>query len=582
MDRKTAAVIREYGTEDNEFLYIIGNKIEFKKLELETPAGLISMDKKEVREVFEKAVSEKMMFTDKSKQRLCELLSHKAEYLSEIEEPDEDMQLAAIRHSAWYIRNIKNPSKRVKREALLRTDYSAVTMGYGRQDMDEFRDFTTDEIIEIVKEKPASMSGIPTELITGNIVYSFLEAMVKQNLPYLYGAFCNIPDEFKDKIYWQSMCMVNGYNYSGIPDEKKEEYISSKLIHYTLDNQNSFIGTMWLYEYIPEKFKTEEISIKCIRKHFGCVNYLPASLNNEAFLEKLVMDESENGGQFSWVQYIDMKNVSKELFRKLITKYHLTRIPEKVPASYINDEVAIVIAENTNNDIPKVAMTDRFFDAMAEKGLAGRIPENKMTEERALKLAESRKYKVLEKIPGKFKTKEFMDKVLNEKLYRYIKDINDYLTEEIVIEAIQNGMVTRFDEIPKEFQSKRTAEALVEKNVKWIEIPPEYQTEKICACMLSKCDSSKYEWMYCLKHCSYPPKSDIDKALELFSEAIDLPGLTREQIDRSLEKFPMNILKVPEWYLNGDDTKEKEKPSKSEIPEYTECKQMSIFDILGI
>ena len=56
---------------------------------------------------------------------------------------------------------------------------------------------------------PAAMSGIPSDIITGEMVYTFLEQLVKQNCPYLFGAFSNIPEQYKDKMYWQCLCMVN-------------------------------------------------------------------------------------------------------------------------------------------------------------------------------------------------------------------------------------------------------------------------------------------------------------------------------------------------------------------------------------
>lgn len=589
MDRNTAAVISEYATEENEFLFLIGKEIKFKNINLSTPAGEISLSKKEVIEIFEKAIREGLIFTDRSKDRICTLISKNAKYIKEIENPNEDMQRAAIKYGPYYIKNIQNPTKQAKKDFLLKYNYSAPYQGYGRQDQEEFKDFTSEEIAEIVKERPESMSGVPTELITGSIVYSFCEGLVRQNLPYLYGAFHNIPDEYKDKLYWQSLCMVHGYNYSGIPKEKREEYISQKLIEYTLKHAENYISTLWMYHYLPEKYKTEELSIRCIMKHFRCISYLPNSLKNDTFYKKLIAQEENTYEDFSWFSDVDVKSISKELFQSIIIKHHITRIPEKTPASYINEDVAIIIAEDANNEIPKAAMTDKFIDAMAEKGFTGRIPADKLTAERAMMLAKSCKYKVLEKIPDKFKTAEFMETVIREHLYCHVSDIKEYLTEKIIEDAIQAGKITRFSEIPTEYRSLRTAELLAEKKVKWLEIPPEYQTERTCRLMLEKYDSKNHEWFYCLKQCKYKPKKAIDIAVKNFKNAIELPELTREQIDESIRRFPLNILHVPEWYLK--DEKEEIKPEKAntegksqilDYSDYSEFKQLNIFEVLGI
>ena len=581
MDRRTAAVLCEYLTEENEFLYLIGKDINFKKLEKHTPAGDIILDKNEVKEIFEKAIDEEIIFKDRSKERLCRLIKKDAKRIRLIEEPDEEMQMAAIHYGASYIKEIKKTTRSVEKEFLLKYSYQAPMLGYMRQDLAEFKNFSAEEIAEIVRERPAAMSSVPTELITGDIIYHFLEGLVKQNIPYLYGAFSNIPKEYKDKMYWQSLCMVNGYNYSGIPEEKREEYISAKLINYTLEHEESFVGTLWMYEYIPEKFKTEELSIRFVRKHFGCLSYLPTNLKNDNFYKKLIAEEEREGGRLSWFSYIDINSISKELFISTVIKNNIVNIPEKTPSSYINEDVAIIIAENPNNDIPKKVMTERYFDVMAEKGLVGRIPEDKLTAERVWKLVKTKKYKLLEKIPDRFKTKDFMEKVIENHLYCKISDVKEYLTEKIVMEAIKNGKITRFDEIPKEYQSKKTAELLAEKGVKWLDIPNEFQSERICELILANYDRTKYEWFYCLKKMVFKPKEAVDYAVLHFKDAIELPNLTREQISESLLFYPMNILKVPEWFLKEDITEESKKDIKN-IPNYNECRQLSIFEVLGI
>lgn len=118
-------------------------------------------------------------------------------------------------------------------------------------------------------------------------------------------------------------------------------------------------------------------------------------------------------------------------------------------------------------------------------------------------------------------------------------------------------------------------------------IPEKYQTEDICKELLQDKDPSKYEWMYTLLHCTCPPKASIDNAIEKFADAINLKGLTRLQISKSIEKFPMNILKAPEWYFITEDKSEVKETVltasiSKPISEIDNCKQLSVFDLMGI
>ena len=255
MERNVAAVLKKYNTKENELLVLLGKtkEIEFEALQCETPAGLIKLTKKEVERIYHANIKMNVNQEEKRK-KILEVLKNSGSMIRYINNPDDEMQITAVTHSPYCIKYIENASKEAKRTYLLVKRYDAPQMGYCRRDDDEFKDFTPEEIAKIVYKKPAAMSGVPTEMITEDIVYHFLKGLVEQKLPYLEGGFCNIPEEYKNKFYWQCMCMVDGYNFSRIPKEKREEYVSEKLIHYCINNSTSFIGTLWMYQYIPEKF----------------------------------------------------------------------------------------------------------------------------------------------------------------------------------------------------------------------------------------------------------------------------------------------------------------------------------------
>lgn len=595
---KEAAVIKEFATSENE-LYALTEKlssINFYKIAMQTPSGVISISKEEAKRIFSGLYVENRIFADRSKERLCRLLEKKNTMIKEIAQPDEEMQLAAVKGGAWILNSISSPANETIVKALVNTDYAATHMGYGRQDNESFRLLNMDDVKRVIQENPAAMSAVPSDMMTAELVYVFLEAMIKQNKDYLYGAFHNIPEAYRNKMFWQCLCMVNGYNYSGIPSDKREEYVSEKLIHYTLDHENSYVGAVWMYQYIPEKFKTKNISIRCILSHPGCIRYLPKKFRNDDFYAELIQADAEYKHSFAWMQYMDISTISRKLFVETVERYHISNLPEKIPVSYITDDFASIMAENRDAQIPKSAMTEKFYDEMARKGILGKLPQNKLNADRVEALIESGNSRVYGWLPDEYKTPEILQSLRERKQYQ-AKDVAAFPSEEMVIQAICDGIVTRFDEIPESFRNESTLLALAQSDTRYSDIPEEYQTEEICTEILSHKDKNSYEWMYALLHCAYPPQEAIEEALGKWESAIEIRGLTREQIAKSIENFPLNILKAPEWYFvdeeDGKNTVETVKatveavestvmPKKHTEINYDDCKQVSIFDLLGI
>ena len=107
---KRAAVINEYNTAENEFHYLIGlnDLISFNKLEMSATSGIISLSKDEVKKEFYQAITDGDLFRVRTKTRLCDLLSHHPVFITDIDNPDEDLQLAAVKGSPWIISKINN------------------------------------------------------------------------------------------------------------------------------------------------------------------------------------------------------------------------------------------------------------------------------------------------------------------------------------------------------------------------------------------------------------------------------------------------------------------------------------------
>lgn len=585
---KEAAVIKEFAKPENELYALIGkaDNIDFCKISMQTPSGSVNISQQEAKKIFSGLYVDNKIFADRSKERICKLLEMRNTMIKEIAQPDEEMQLAAVKGGAWILNSISSPANETIIRALVNSDYPATNMGYGRQDDEAFRLLNTADIKRVVQENPAAMSAVPADIIAAELVYVFLEALIRQNKHFLYGAFINFPEKYQNKMFWQCMCMANGYNYSRIPSDKREEYVSEKLIQYTLEHDDGYIGALWIYQYIPQKFKTKDISIRCILHHPGCIRYLPKDLQNDEFYAELIQADAACKCNLVWVQYIDISTISKDLFVDTVERYGISRLPEKIPVSYITDEFASIMAENSTAQIPKSAMTEKYYDEMAKKGILSNLPQDKLNASRITALIESGNRRVYGWLPDEYKTPEILNSLIERKQYQ-AKDVATFSSKDVVIQAICAGIVTRFEEIPEKFRSESTLMALAQIDNHFTDIPEEYQTEEICTEILSHKDKNSYEWMYALLHCAYPPQDAIEDALEKWESAIDIRGLTREQVAKSIERFPLNILRAPEWYFTNKNTNKdavKIASSKESVKEirYDDCKQISIFDMLAL
>lgn len=579
-----AAVISKYADDKNELMFICNKPMEIEAFTMKTASEELKLTKKEAIALMDQAIKEKHIFLRKSEERIKEIISRRGDFIKYINSPTEELQVLAVNSMPYAIRFIKDACKQVKKVYLKKASYDSCRMGYMRNDEKFFNELSEEEIIEIISERPEAMAGVPEQKITAKMIIVFLKKIAsEEGHPFLEGGFDNISEKFKDAFYYRAFCIANGYNFSRIPKDRRDEIITKALVEYCVDHPKKFIGTLWMYEYIPEKFKTEEISIKCILHHFACVEYLPEKYKNDTFYTKLIGEVKSKTDNFYWFENIDPKTMSKELFEKTIIENNITKINPNTPKNYITKQVAITISQNLNNEIPKKILDmPEVYNEIAELGQADFIPEDKFTMDICKKLIKSRKYRILKKIPEKFKTPELYKYIVEESCFNYLTDVpEEYLTVEIVKDYIKEGFVYSFKEIPEGFHSTEIAELLVESVPDKINIPKEFQTEELCKKILDRYDKNKYEWFLILKNCKYKTQEAINYAVQNFSNAIELEGLNEEQIKKSIERYPLNVLKAPEWFFNAErKNSDINEISIESINMDTKWEQMSIFDIL--
>ena len=187
-------------------------------------------------------------------------------------------------------------------------------------------------------------------------------------------------------------------------------------------------------------------------------------------------------------------------------------------------------------------------------------------------------------------TDEMWEMVIRERLYRKISELPEkYITAGVIEDAITNKIVSEFCEIPRQYRSEKNAELLMQYSPESFQrnaFPKEYQTKKICDNALSVCEYGSNSWYHVLSNCAYREKKDTLYAVENFSQAIELEDLDKEELDISVEKYPMNILRAPKWYVDQKNELVQQTANRMDgFPEistcnWEKCEELSIFDFM--
>lgn len=588
MNIRMAAVISVYGNEKNELLYLLNKKLEVKTFVYEAVSGTLQISEMEARNLLNKAISSGNIFTNSSKHRILQLLEKNGTWIEYIDNPDPEEQMAAVRNSRLALAKIKNPNRSAIILHLLNGDYNSSRLGYMQSDEEEFRKLTEEEICQVIKMKPAAMCGVPEELITQNMVYTFLESMLEHREEFLLGGFSNIPEKFRDYMFRLYFASSEAFNLGYFPEGEREQYIPENICEALRLHQYHPGYAYQLYMHLPEAQKTRENSIECIKAHPNCMSNLPKRLRKDDFYLELA--EAGEDKQLSWLSHVDIATMSKNTFQFLALHYDIKSLPDKIPTTYFTEEICEKLIGCQNFVLPKMEFSACFWEKIARKGEAAKIPVNKMTAELVATLLRSRRYRVYTMIDEKWMTDEMWEMVIRERLYRKISELPEkYITAAVIEEAITNKIVSEFCEIPRQYRSEKNAELLMQYSPESFQrnaFPKEYQTKKICDNALSVCEYGSNSWYHVLSNCAYREKKDTLYAVENFSQAIELEDLDKEELDISVEKYPMNILRAPKWYVDQKNELVQQTANRMDgFPEistcnWEKCEELSIFDFM--
>ena len=76
-----------------------------------------------------------------------------------------------------------------------------------------FERASAEEILALIRANPFSLQSIPDHLITQQYVYHYLGLMIANERDEYIDQYVKIPIRFRDQNFYESYCIVNGYNY---------------------------------------------------------------------------------------------------------------------------------------------------------------------------------------------------------------------------------------------------------------------------------------------------------------------------------------------------------------------------------
>ena len=92
-----------------------------------------------------------------------------------------------------------------------------------------------EELLEVLCANSDGLSNVPAERWNKELLYHYLEYCVRNYKDTGFMDYmAKLPEELKDKVYYQCCCMTGGFYYSKIPEEMKKTVISWKLVTETI------------------------------------------------------------------------------------------------------------------------------------------------------------------------------------------------------------------------------------------------------------------------------------------------------------------------------------------------------------
>lgn len=276
-----------------------------------------------------------------------ELLNRYAyiEYL-EPEEYTEEVVRKAIKKNYNIFLNMPE-SEQQKYKMILLDVYPQKSEGY-----------TKEELLCGIRKNPEVFEHLGKEIVDKELLYCYLEQLVKTDYQSRNYYWSNISDELKDKVYHQSRAMIEPYYLRQVP----KEYMSQKLINYSFTHmfdkgRSNYTKPLEILQADIE-FLNDDMVLECCKNHFAGVEKIPAEYKNDTFYRKLM-----DAGMYEFICVVDLNTISKELIVECMQKmktgqFHFWQ--NKMPKNFWTEELALEYARVSNmfyEHVPKKLIT---------------------------------------------------------------------------------------------------------------------------------------------------------------------------------------------------------------------------------
>lgn len=459
-----------------------------------------------------------------------------------------------------------------------------------------------EELLEVLCANSDGLSNVPAERWNKELLYHYLEYCVRNYKDTGFMDYmAKLPEELKDKVYYQCCCMTGGFYYSKIPEEMKKTVISWKLVTETIRRWDiaqkegcliSYNGLGWMLQFLPIEFRTKEVCIEVCKRYPYAIEHVPNKIiEDDSFWEELLRNE----------YFAPLLQLEKKQIKHLSKKY-----------LELKKEVNVVDEIGRGTFKPKSEEEWKLLlNRHGEKILD--IPENFLSAEMLLIAMRSNSY-VVEKNTGVIDKlsepdkKLFWNMVVKERLFtKPISVPSEYMSKEVICDWVKGKYCYDAKDIPKVYHTEEVLLELAKAHPDRFTYDHDVQTQKLIDTIMSLTEKDICKAIYLKKvRPDLRRKSLIDElCLTVPREMLSLDSISKEQIDVILSHSPDLIIDTPMWYIrelrSGKQNKDTGKPAleANNIPHmdaYTNAPikkqiespdimiddwtQISIFDIL--
>lgn len=419
-----------------------------------------------------------------------------------------------------------------------------------------------EELLEVLCANSDGLSNVPAERWNKELLYHYLEYCVRNYKDTGFMDYmAKLPEELKDKVYYQCCCMTGGFYYSKIPEEMKKTVISWKLVTETIRRWDiaqkegcliSYNGLGWMLQFLPIEFRTKEVCIEVCKRYPYAIEHVPNKIiEDDSFWEELLRNE----------YFAPLLQLEKKQIKHLSKKY-----------LELKKEVNVVDEIGRGTFKPKSEEEWKLLlNRHGEKILD--IPENFLSAEMLLIAMRSNSY-VVEKNTGVIDKlsepdkKLFWNMVVKERLFtKPISVPSEYMSKEVICDWVKGKYCYDAKDIPKVYHTEDVLLELAKAHPDRFTYDHDIQTQKLIDTIMSLVEKDICKAIYLKKvRPDLRRKSLIDElCLTVPREMLSLDSISKEQIDVILSHSPDLIVDAPMWYIrelrSGKQNKDTGNPS---------------------